>query len=296
MPASSVTIISSPYHVGLRNHRVGDGPNRLRQKGVYAELDRLHIPTTTVEIPSVDEFEGEIGRSFEVLRRISKAVSKAKENNAFPCVAVAAGLGIKDLGFVWLDAHDDFDTPDTNVSGYLDAMGVSMLAGQSWKGFMDTIPGHVPLNLDRFVYCGLRDQNEVQRKRVLDAKFDVVWGGEDASRNGPVHFARELRALLDKRTDMIDQPTLVHVDLDVLDESEGKVNGYEAPDGIHADDLVECLSLIPKRVAPTSLTVASFNPNQGDGSDGDRIADIGVRVIGHFMKALIENDYVKPQI
>lgn len=76
MAHNSVTIILCPYHVGLRDHRVGDGPNRIREMGLVEELQKLSIHVTIAEISPVDDFEGEIGRSFEILRRMSDAVAE----------------------------------------------------------------------------------------------------------------------------------------------------------------------------------------------------------------------------
>jgi arginase len=69
MGAGSITIVFSPYHVGLRDHpvKVGDGPNHIRALGVLEELEKLGVTIHILELPSVDDFEGEIGRSFELL-------------------------------------------------------------------------------------------------------------------------------------------------------------------------------------------------------------------------------------
>ena len=99
--AASITIIFSPYHVGLRDHRVGNGPHRILSLGLTKELKNMGILIKTTEIEPVDDFEGEIGRSFEIMRRISKAVTTAVSNNSFPLIlsgncmasaAVACGL------------------------------------------------------------------------------------------------------------------------------------------------------------------------------------------------------------
>jgi arginase len=286
MVATSITIIFSPYHVGLRDHRVGDGPNRIRQLGLIPQLESLEVQVRFYEIPPVDDFEGEIGRSFEILRRTSVAVSQARSNNSFPlvlsgnCMAsvgVACGLGIKDLGFIYFDAHDDMDTPSTNMNGYFDAMGLSMLAGKSWHALTKTIPGYSPMIYDKMVYCGLRDISDEQRQTVFDTGAEVIWG--DAEKH--VDFATELKRYLEHKNF---SPTLVHLDLDVLDQSMGKVNGYESPGGLHKDDLLNCMSLVPKKATPVSLTVCSFNPNLGD---GDHIAGIAVRAIVTFVESLL---------
>ncbi|KAL2071969.1 hypothetical protein VTL71DRAFT_11312 [Oculimacula yallundae] len=290
--ATSITIIFSPYHVGIHNHRVGDGPNRIRSLGVVAQLINMGIKVNIHEIQPVDEFEGEIGRSFEVLRRTSDAVSKARSENAFPlvlsgnCMAsvgIACGLGIEALGFIYFDAHDDMDTPSTNENGYFDAMGLSMLAGKSWHTLTKSIPGYAPIKYDKFVYCGLRDIGDGQRKTVEESGAEVVWG--DASKK--VDFTAELEKKLERRSF---SPALVHLDLDVLDKTLGKVNGYESPGGLSEDDLKRCMDLVPKKSTPVSLTVCSFDPNLGD---GDKIAGIGVKAIVTFVESMLEMGLIK---
>ncbi|KAJ5113838.1 arginase [Penicillium angulare] len=289
MPAKAVTIIFSPYHVGIRDHRVGNGPNRIRELGVVRALEKLSLEVKFVELDRVDEFEGEIGRSFELLRRISKAVTEAVNNNTFPltlsgnCMAsagVACGLQMKDLNFIYFDAHDDLDSPDVNENGYLDAMGLSMLRGESWKTLTKTVPGFQPLDYNgRFLYCGLRDQSDVQRQRVIDAGMDSIWGETDRK----VDYVAELKSRLEAKSY---SPALVHLDLDVLDESYGKVNDYPSPGGLFESELVTCMDLVPKKSTPKSLTICSFDPNAGD---GDKIAQIAIRAIMAFFQSLIQS-------
>jgi arginase len=292
MPATSVTCIFSPYHVGLRDHRVGDGPNRLRDMGIVVQLENLGIKVHQHELPRVDDSEGEIGRSFALLAHTSQAVSRAVAALSFPlvlsgnCMAsagVACGLEIEDLGFVYFDAHDDMETPEWNTNGYLDAMGLSMLNGRSWEKIAWTIPGFRPFDFGRFVYCGLREVCDESRLRVAEAGADVVWGGVERK----VDFAAELQARLEAKDY---SPALVHLDLDVLDETVGKVNGYESAGGLTEEDLVKCMRMVPLKATPKSLTVCSFNPNLGD---GDKIAAIGVRAVVEFMASLLESGVLR---
>ncbi|KAJ5506098.1 arginase [Penicillium expansum] len=287
MLANTITIIFSPYHVGMRDHRVGNGPHRILSLGLIQELQQLGVQVEFTEIELVDEFEGEIGRSFELLRRISKAVTTAVANTSFPFIlsgncmasaAVACGLQARDLAFIYFDAHDDLDSPDVNENGYFDAMGLSMLRGESWKTLMKTVPGFRPFSYDRFLYLGLRDQSQLQRQRVIDAGMCAVWGNSDQK----VDFVRELEAHLDARSY---SPALVHLDLDVLDASYGKVNDYPSEGGMFESELIACMALLPKKATPQSLTVCSFDPNAGD---GDRIASIAVRAITNFTRSLLE--------
>ncbi|KAH8597580.1 hypothetical protein B0O99DRAFT_508324, partial [Bisporella sp. PMI_857] len=96
------------------------------------------------------------------------------------------------------------------------------------------------------------------------------------------NFAKQLGDVLDAR-DL--SPALVHLDLDVLDDSLGRVNGYAAPRGLYEDDLLECLSILPKKVTPAAFTVASFDPRF---EGGDKVALLAVDAIKGFVKSLIE--------
>ncbi|KAJ5463060.1 arginase [Penicillium sp. IBT 31633x] len=290
MPASGITIISSPYHTGIRDHRVGNGPHHILKFGIVQTLEKLGVKVNFIELDRVDEFEGEIGRSFELLRRSSKAVNEAVEANTFPLVlsgncmasaAVACGLNVKDLKYIYFDAHDDLDSPDVNENGYLDGMGLSMLRGESWKTLMKTVPGFEPFKYDgNFLYCGLRDQSDVQRQRVIDAGMTAIWGETDRK----VDYAAEL----DKQLGLKDySPALVHLDLDVLDESYGKVNDYPSPGGLFESDLIACMAIVPKKSSPKSLTVCSFDPDSGD---GDIIAQIAIRAISTFVQSLLDTN------
>ncbi|KAH7076870.1 hypothetical protein BKA63DRAFT_291848 [Paraphoma chrysanthemicola] len=287
MGAESITVIFSPYHVGLRDHRVGNGPHRIRAMGIVEELEKLGVTVHFIEVPPVYDFEGEIGRSFEILRRTSKAVTDVCAKQSFPlvlsgnCMAsagIACGLGIKDLGWIYFDAHDDMDTPSTNMNGYLDAMGLSMLGGKSFHRLAKTIPGYTPHTYNKMIYCGLRDIEQSQKDTVEEAGAQVIWG----ETGHHVDFAGKLDQALSERDY---SPALVHLDLDVLDESIGKVNGYESPGGLHEDDLVRCMDLVPRKATAVSLTVCSFNPDLGD---GDKIATIGVKAIVAFVKSLLD--------
>ena len=84
--ANSITIIFSPYHVGLRDYRVGDGPTRIRALGVVKELEKLGVMVHILKLLLVKDFEREIGRSFKLLRRTSKAVTDVYAKQSFPLV------------------------------------------------------------------------------------------------------------------------------------------------------------------------------------------------------------------
>ena len=287
----SLELIAAPYHTGIRNHRVGAGPFRILASGLINRLNSLGYTSSIKEIDPVDDFEGEIGRSFEVIRRIATCVSDAAERGSFPIVlagncnaqiGVAAGMSgsTQEPELIWFDAHSDLDSPDEAISGYFDGMGMSMLTGESWRALIATVPGHRPIPLDKVVFCGVRDLSVGQRTKLEKSAARVVYG----STTERVDFAGRLSELLDRTNE---RSCLVHVDLDCLDTSIGLANEYAALGGLDAKDLLDCLDVILAKSRPIALTVASFNPNL---EGGDRIAELAVDAIVHFMSKVMERE------
>jgi arginase len=243
--------------------------------------------------------EGEIGRSFELVRRISLAVTAARNQASFPIVlagncctsvGVAAGLwassdlkGAHDdaLGCVWFDAHDDYNVPDTVVSGYFDSQGIAMMAGECWKALLGTVPGFRPTQLRTVIHCGMRDVNDLERSRVEASDMGVVWG--DATKK--VDFEGGLRKELQGRfVASDDTASLVHLDVDVLDSALGKANQFACSDGLFEEDLVGCMAAISERTIPLAFTIASFDPL----CDGDKSAQLLAAVAIRGVKEVLD--------
>jgi arginase len=144
--------------------------------------------------------EGEICSSFELLRRLSKAVSQAVEDNTFPlvllgnCMAtVAVACGLYFIHSFHADI--DLDSAVVKENGYFDAMGLSMLRRKSWKALTNMITGFEPFDYSgQFLYCGLRGQSDLQRRRVLDAGKTVIWGRADCRVNFVAELERQLES------------------------------------------------------------------------------------------------------
>ena len=249
--------------------RVGRGPGRLLDAGLVERLRAEGHDVEVGDIEPVDAFEGEIGRSFEVKRRVARAVGESVSRKRFPpvlarncntSVGVHACLNDASAGVLWFDAHPDFDTPDEAISGYFDGMGIATLAGQCWRKLAASVAGHRPLDLAKLVYCGIRDFQPGQREKVEAHEIRSTYGGDDR----PTDFARELEGQLTG----FPARALIHLDdLDCLDTSLGRANEYAAPGGLLAEDLLRCLAVTLTRTRPAALTIASFNPDLPDNTE-----------------------------
>lgn len=259
-----VSIIIAPFHTGDRLRRVSRGPHRILKTGLVDALSSTGIEAIgLVGIERVDNFEGEIGRMFEVKRRIATAVRMQWQTIAFcwllqvnatpPLVCTQASMQ------TWtssrFDAHPDFDTPDNCSSGYSDGQGVATLVGQCWRRLTYTISEFYPLSLNRLIYCGIRDFEPGHREKVEVLNVRAVYGGADHGG----HYAQELcNSLNDQYRGGLAH---VHLDLDMLETSVRIGNEYATAGGLDVDQLHSCLVEVVRARQPVSMTIASLNPD-----------------------------------
>lgn len=255
---------------------MGKGSHRIVETGLLDALQLAGIKDVVyTEIDRVDAFEGEIGRSFEVKRRIALVVAEAVAANRFSLVlagncnatvGVYAGLS-QDCDVIWFDAHPDFYTPDEVTGGYFDGMGVATLAGHCWTELAYSIPKFRPLSLNRLIYCGIRDFEKGQREKLETYDIRAAFGD-----GYPSTLAHRLDELLDD--EYRHGPALVHLDLDVLSSDVGRANEYAAKGGPMELQLYGCLEAVVAKRRPIAMTIASFNP---DMPGNVKIAEIAVK-------------------
>ncbi len=139
----ALEVIACPYHDGLLDVGMGLGATLLAEdQRLRAELRAVGLRVSSERIPPVDESRPEVCRVIELDRRLGYRVRAARRRGAFPlifagncnsCLGTVAGVASDGLGVVWFDAHADFDTPEDNLSGFFDVMGLSILTGTGMR-------------------------------------------------------------------------------------------------------------------------------------------------------------------
>jgi arginase len=269
-----ISLITAPYHLGHEGVSVGAGPDRLLDEGAIEALEAAGHEVNVARVVPEAESTNEIGAAFEIVRRVSEAVSRAIEDGAYPVVlsgnclssvGIVAGLG-RDAGIVWLDAHADFNTPDSSLSGFADGMGLSVLTGTSWRTLRETVPGYRTVPEENVVLVGVRDVDSFEQERLDGSPIRVVEPGSAAAAIGPA-----LDALRDRVEDVY-----LHVDLDVLDTSEGHANEYAAAGGLSAVTVEQVISTVTGRLNVRAAALTAYDP----AADGDgRIPPIANRLL-----------------
>lgn len=171
--------------------------------------------------------------------------------------------GVKPLrvGLVYLDAHADFNTPETTLSGMLGGMDVAVAAGLCLTRLRLKIGLDPALPTRYIVLGGLRDVDPLEQE-LLDRTDVAFLSTEDLRRASP-----EIDRQMDRLGGLTDV-IYVHIDMDVLDPAEVRGHSLSVPDGPTSAELAAAVGRMFKHPKAQAIGIASlpFGPRDPDGA------------------------------
>jgi arginase len=277
-------IIQVPYDSGYKNYRMGRGPGHIVRR-LKAEMN---FPVDALGADGVevqDRFALEVGTSFAVARELAEKVRDATGRGDFPlvlagncisCIGTLAGLGDPPPAIIWLDAHGDFNTPETTISGFLDGMALATAVGRCWCKLAATVPGFRPAPETQVVLLGARDF-DVDERALLDRSAVSLIDAQRIRKDG---LRAALEPLLSKIQTHTDRAYL-HIDLDVLDPAEARVNHFAPTGGLTLAELLEIVSLVREHFALAATAITAYDPEY---DEGEKAVKAAVDVIRELAK------------
>lgn len=186
-----------------------------------------------------------------------------------------AGMRSKEGSVVWLDAHADFNTPETTSSGLLDGMALATLTGRCWHALTARIPGFRPVPEASVDLVGARDLDDAEAA-LLEGSAIRRWAVEAAEDFAESVFRQEM------------EETYVHLDLDVLDPSVGRANRLAVPGGLSGDALEALFASLGRHAPVGILGLTAYDPAE-DESGGAAAA--AVRAVRALVAARLERSW-----
>jgi arginase len=241
---SLVTLIQVPYHLGREGVVLGAGPAPLAEA----------IGGDSIVVERSEPVSNEIYATFDVVRQLATAVrdtlAAARRplvlaGNCHSAMGTVAALG-GDVGVVWFDAHADFHTPDSSPTGFIDGMALALVTGEGWAELRRTVDGLRPVPEEHVVLVGARDLEPTEKERLATS---AVVRADAAS----------LESALDELAERV-HTVYVHIDLDVLDPSEGKANDWAVDGGLTASELEGALRAILARFEVPAAAFTAYDP------------------------------------
>jgi arginase len=275
-----LTVFQIPYDAGRYGQRMGRGPLHLIERGLVRDLEAQghNVDLQPLRLP--EGVMPEAGAAAEIQRQLSRAAVRARTEGRLPivltgnCNATLGALAAHapgTVGLVWLDAHADFNTPETTTSGFFDGMALSMITGGAWQALASSVPHFHPIAERDVVLVGARDLDSAEEERLARSHIARVAAADvpDALQPAFEHLARRINRIH------------LHVDLDVLDPSVGRANPFACPNGL---SLVQADLLVAAAGACFEIGSVTFSAYDPDHDPDDRI----VRAVGSLLAAVLE--------
>jgi arginase len=265
-----VALIKMPY-VGERNvAELSGGPDYLEQGGIQKLLDEQHFQTKSVlrAILSADEEKayGSWNRLALANGDLAKLVAEERRSGSLPigllanCSSILGMLsGLQHsgpngkplrVGMVFVDAHGDFNTPETTLSGMLGGMPVAISAGlcltrlRLKTGLEPAVPTR------HIVEICVRDTDPLEQELLDRSDIQQLSLQDIRSRSQNLH--REMQRL-SENTDVI----YIHVDMDALDPREVPGHPLAVPGGPTSSELAAALTEMFRYEKAAAFGVAS---------------------------------------
>jgi arginase len=274
-----VSLILVPYHAGDDGVASSEGPHHLCDAGAQSVLRSCGVAVAVETVERGEPFRDTAASAARVNKELAKQVRSTADAHRLPVVltgscnsamGVLAGLERGRCGAVWLDAHADFNTPDTTVSGFFAGMSLAVVTGHCYGTYWAAIGDSTPLAEDLIVMYGVRDLSPpAEGNRLAQSAITVVpW----LDRRPDGHVLEPLDELA-RRIDEV----YLHIDFDVFDpEVAPGVVDEPVPGGMSFEDAETIMRATTERFRIRAATLATFTP---DRDYGDKTATLGLRLI-----------------
>lgn len=213
--------------------------------------------------PAADDWTQSLSQARETLDALSAALATTITRNTFPllitntCPASIATLPVvahthPDAVVLWVDAHGDFNTPQTTDTGYLGGMVVAAACGLWNSGY------GAGLNPRQVILLGARDIDDREAMLLAQAGVRIIPPAEATP--GAV------MAALDGK------PVWIHIDWDSLEPGFVPAD-YAVPDGLLPDQVRDIFAALSEGQC-LGLEIAEFHASQIEEMNDSAIANI----------------------
>jgi arginase len=172
---------------------------------------------------------------------------------------------------LWLDAHPDFNTPETTRSGSHGGMPVAVATGRALTTMRLDAGLDPPLSDKNVVMGGVRLTDPLEQHLVDQSGIEQL----------SVDDLRTLSPAVTRALDRLSAQTdklYIHIDMDVLDPKEVMGHGNKVPNGPSSEQLAALFEMIFKRYPKASAIGFATIPDRDEG--GLSLAAVNRMILG----------------
>lgn len=288
-----VRIIGVPMDLGQNRRGVDMGPSAIRYAGLKSRLEELSHTVYdhgNIPVPNPEEEVAEgsakrlqivadictniYGIARKCVGRGEFAIFLGGDHSISIGSISAVAREDESVGVIWVDAHADFNTPESSPSGNIHGMPVAVLAGEGEQKLVDLGHRGRKLHPSQIVQVGLRDLDAVERGRLAGSGISA-YSMRHVDELGMAAVARQALGHLKQRSRIH-----VSLDMDSLDPSEAPGVGTPVPGGLSYREAHLLMEILGDSGRVTSVDVVEINPIL---DQSNRTAELAVELVASLL-------------
>jgi arginase len=272
-----ICLIQVPYMAGDDHHGASKGPRRFAQAGAEI-LASKGVAVTMEHVERSKPFGDSASASLLVCKELASIVRQATAAGQFPLIlagscdvskGILSGFDHSRCGVVWIDAHGDFNTPETTISGFFPGMSLAVITGHCYQNYWAQIGNNAPVAEAATVLFGVRELDPAERQRLERSAIQVVSWQEDKPQ-------ATMLACLNRLAKRV-QEVYLHIDMDAFDPQVAPgVADHPVSGGLSLEDMEKAIREVAVRFRIRAAALATYNPNR---DQDDKTLRVGLRVI-----------------
>ncbi|HZK20466.1 MAG TPA: arginase [Treponemataceae bacterium] len=272
-------VFEVPMDFGASRHGSDMGPSAIRLAGLKKRIEALgHTVCDSVALelemqeyskPGADKLRY-LSSIVEGCSRLAKKIEKSVDNGEFPIIlggdhsivlgslaglTAAANKKNKTIGVLYIDAHGDFNTPETSPSGNIHGMCMSASCGIGVPELTNLYYEGRKINPKNVCYIGCRDIDPGEKKLMQEADVKM-FTMSDIELLGINTVMQEVCSFFKKKVDAIH----ISFDIDALDPQFAPGVGIQVPYGLTPREALFIMGEMAKTNMVCSCDVVEVNP------------------------------------
>jgi arginase len=279
-PARKIAVLGAPIEIGASQRGTLMGPAALRTAGLVTVLEELdfavedHGDLTATGIAALEDTAPENAKHYREIARwiriISARAYELARTGAIPIflggdhsLSMGSVNGVarhcreqgRELFVMWLDAHADYNTPATTITGNMHGMSAAFLCGEEGlDGLLGAEP-RAPIDSSRLELFGTRSIDKLERDLVKLRRISVA----DMRKIDEFGVSVLIRRVIDK-VKAANGVLHLSFDVDFLDPEVAPGVGTMVPGGATYREAHLIMELLHDSGVVHSLDIVELNP------------------------------------
>ncbi|MBO6145448.1 MAG: arginase [Bacilli bacterium] len=264
---NKIDIIEAKNDLGVSVDGANIGPSIIMKDIDKSKINKIY----TLEKPNYeketakDNLKKNLKGVNEFNEKLYKMVSDVVNEDNFPLtlggdhtIAIASALASikkrENLGIIWVDAHGDFNTFKTTITGNLHGLPLAVITGYE-KELLSYFHDGNFYPFKNTVILGARDIDPLELENLKDANVTIITTA-DIHKYGALEMTKKAIEIASKDVDGLH----ISYDIDVIDPQDAPGVSVPAISGIKKEEAYIILDELLKYKNIKSMDVVEFNP------------------------------------